>query len=74
MWNFLIVLLIAVIVWAFNPFKSIDLSPTSTHVDKKTQTEVNQVVDQATQQVDYARKMQQQEQQQENNNANNSTP
>lgn len=60
MWNILIVLIIAVIIFAFNPFKNVDLKP-STQVDKKTQTEVNQVVTQTEQQVNYAKQLQRQE-------------
>jgi len=62
MWNLLLTLIIIIIIFMFNPLKNIDLKPGGT-VDKKTQTEVNQVVNQAQQQVDYAKQMQQQEQQ-----------
>lgn len=67
MWNILLVLIIAIIIFAFNPLKSVDFRP-QTQVDSKTQNEVNQVVNQATQQVDYAKQMQQQENQTLNNN------
>lgn len=67
MWNILIVIIIAVIIWAFNPLARVNLKP-STHVDKKTQNEVNKVVDQTQQQVDYARQLQQQEQKSLENN------
>lgn len=60
MWNILIVIIIAVVIWAFNPLKGVNLHQ-SNQVDKKTKNEVNQVVNQATQQVDYARQLQQQE-------------
>lgn len=62
MWNILIVVIIAFILFMVNPLKWSDIKPSKT-VDKKTQSAVNQVVNQAQQQVDYARQMQQQEQQ-----------
>lgn len=61
MWNFLIVLIIAIVIWMLNPLAKVDLRP-PTQVDKKTQSEVNQVVNEAQKQVDYARQMQQQQQ------------
>ena len=61
MWNLLLTLIVIIIIFMLNPLKFTDLKPT-THVEKKTQTEVNQVVDEATNQVNYARQMQQQEQ------------
>lgn len=67
MWNILIVILIVVIIWAFNPIARVNLKP-SNQVDKKTQNEVNQVVDQAQQQVNYARQLQQKEQHTLDNN------
>ena len=60
MWNILVVLIIAIIIFAFNPFKNFDFKP-SAHVDKKTQNEVNQVVTQTEQQVNYAKQLQRQE-------------
>ena len=64
MWNILIAIIVIAIIFMLNPLKFADLKP-SAGVDKKTQSEVNQVVDDAQKQVDYARKMQQEEQQQE---------
>lgn len=62
MWNILIVIIIAVVIWSLNPLIGTEMKP-SAGVDKKTQSEVNKVVNEATQQVDYARQMQQQERQ-----------
>lgn len=62
MWNILIVIIIAIIIWAFNPLMRSNLAPTGNSVDKKTQNEVNQVENQAIQQVNQARQLQQQEQ------------
>ena len=62
MWNILIVIIIAAIIWAFNPLLHNDLKP-SVGVDKKTQTQVDQVQNEAVQQVNQARQIQQQEQQ-----------
>lgn len=62
MWNILLTLIIIILIFMFNPLKNVDLKPGGT-VDKKTQSEVNQVVNQAQQQVDYAKQLQQQEQQ-----------
>jgi len=67
MWNVLIVIIIAAAIWIANPFKGFDLKPTA-GVDKKTQTEVNSVVNEATQQVSQARQLQQEEQNNSNNN------
>lgn len=67
MWNILIVIIIAIIIWAFNPLAHVDLkSPNG--VDKKTMDNVNQVENQAIQQVNKARQAQQQELQNLNNN------
>lgn len=66
MWNILIVLIILAIIWAFNPLAHVNLK-SPTQLDKKTKNEVNQVVNDATQQVNYARQMQQQEQDALNN-------
>lgn len=66
MWNILIVIIIAVLIWMMNPLSHSSIKPTP-KVEKKTINEVNQVLDNTQQQVDYARKMQQEEQ----NNLNN---
>lgn len=58
MWNILIVIIVAVIIFMFNPLKGVDLKPGGS-VDKKTQNEVNSVVNEATQQVNQARQLQQ---------------
>jgi hypothetical protein len=57
MWNILIVLIIAIIIWMFNPLANFNFK-SPTQVDKKTQNEVNQVLNQTQQQVDYTRNMQ----------------
>ena len=62
MWNILIVIIIAAIIWAFNPLLREDFKPTA-GVDKKTQTQVDQVENQAINQVNQARELQQKEQQ-----------
>lgn len=65
MWNILIVIIIAIVIFFINPFK--DFHPTSLkykgYVPQKTRDEVNQKVNEVQQQVDYARQIQQQEQQ-----------
>ncbi|MDD3437715.1 MAG: hypothetical protein PHC64_11240 [Candidatus Gastranaerophilales bacterium] len=63
MLNIFIVLIIVAVIWVFNPLKFTNFkSPLK--LDKKTRSEVNRVVDQTTQQVNYARQMQKREQQQ----------
>jgi len=57
MWNILIVLIIAVIIWLMNPLKDINIKQ-SVQQKQKTQSEVNQVVNDVQKQVDYARKIQ----------------
>lgn len=61
MWNIIIVLIIAMIIFMFNPLKGINFKQ-SEQETQKTKTEVNQVVEQTQQQVDYARQMQHTEQ------------
>lgn len=65
MWNILIVIIIAIIIFALNPLK--DIHPVhfqyKGYVPQKTRNEVNQKVNEVQQQVDYARQLQQQEQQ-----------
>ena len=60
MWNILIVIVIAAIIWAFNPLLHNELKPGGS-VDKKTQTHVDQVENAAIQQVNQARELQRQE-------------
>lgn len=60
MWNFLIVLIIAVIMFMLNPLKFNDLKP-SVGMDKKTKTEVNKVLDETTTQIEKARTFQQEQ-------------
>ena len=62
MWNILIVLVIAAIIFLFNPLKPSDLKPGGS-VDKKTQTQVNQVETEAVNQVNHARQIQHQQEQ-----------
>lgn len=67
MWNILIVIIIAIIIWAFNPLGH--FSPKqSVENQQKTISRVNQVENEAIQQVNQARQFQQQEQQNLNNN------
>lgn len=61
MWNFLIVIIIAIVIWVLNPLAHFNQnSPNG--VDKKTINEVNQVQNEAFKQINQARQMQQQEQ------------
>ncbi|MDP4121442.1 MAG: hypothetical protein Q8876_10395 [Bacillota bacterium] len=60
MWNILIVILIAIIIWAFNPLLHFGTGPTDNGVDKKTMQNVQQVEKQAIQQVNQARQAQEQ--------------
>jgi len=62
MWNFLIVLIIAIVIFMINPFKTTSFKE-SVQQTQKTRNEAQQKVDEVQQQVDYARQMQQQEQQ-----------
>ncbi len=59
MWNILIVLIIAAIVWFFNPLLHFNFNAPKSTLNKNTKNEVNQVIDQTQQQIDYARQMQQ---------------
>ncbi len=61
MWNILIVFIIAIVIFLINPFKNVDFKE-SVKQEQKTKNEVNQVVNEVQQQVDYARQLQQQEQ------------
>lgn len=61
MGNILAVLIIAFIIWAFSSFKPVHFKYQPPGLDKKTQTEVNQVVTQTEQQVNYAKQLQRQE-------------
>lgn len=63
MWNILIVIVIAVVIWAFNPLAHLKSDAPIGGVSKKTRDEVNQVQSQAIEQVNRARMLQQQEQQ-----------
>jgi len=67
MWNILIVIIIAIIIFAINPFKGVSFKQ-SAQQDQKTRSEVNQKVNEVQQQVDYARQMQSQEKESLNNN------
>ncbi|MEI8129858.1 MAG: hypothetical protein WCG95_09630 [bacterium] len=61
MLNFLIVIIIAIVIWMINPLAHFNpKSPTG--VDKKTINEVNQVQNEAIRQVNQARQMQQEQQ------------
>lgn len=60
MWNILAVIIIAAIIWAFNPLLHSSLKP-ALGVDNKTQKQVTQVENQAIEQVNQARQLQRQE-------------
>lgn len=68
MWNFLIVIIIAIIIWAANPLAHLKSGTPITGVSQKTKNEVNQVQNEAIEQVNQARKLQQQEQNSLNGN------
>ncbi len=58
MWNILIVIIIAAVVWMLNPLLHFNFNTPKTTINKNTKNEINQVIDQTQQQVDYARQMQ----------------
>jgi len=60
MWNFLIVLIIAIILFMMNPLGRVHID-SPTQIDSKTQNEVNQTVNQAEQQINQAKTLQNQE-------------
>ena len=62
MWNILVVVIIVIVIWLFNPLLHLK-SILPVGVDKKTIQEVNQVQNEAISQVNKARQLQQQEQQ-----------
>lgn len=64
MWNILIVFIIAIIIFMINPFKNVSFKQ-SVQQEQKTKNEVNQVVNDVQQQVDYAKQMNANEIQQE---------
>lgn len=66
MGNILLVIIIAIVIWMFNPLLHSSLKPSS-GVDKKTINEINQIKNEAIQQVNQARQLQQQEQDTLNN-------
>lgn len=68
MWNILIVIIIAVVIWAFNPLAHLKSDMPVGGVSKQTRDEVNQVQNDAIEQVNRARMLQQQEQQDANSN------
>ena len=68
MWNILIVLIITIIIWALNPLAHLDSKSPIGGVSQKTKDEVNQIQNEAQQQVDYARKMQKQQEKEIINN------
>lgn len=59
MWNILIVILIVIIIWVFNPLLHLGSGHVGNSVDKKTMQNVQQVENQAIQQVNQARQAQQ---------------
>ena len=66
MWNILIVLIIAAVIWMIAP--SANFMPTPKNNTSIKQSDIDKIKDDATSQVDYARQMQKQEQQQDNSN------
>lgn len=70
MWNILIVFIIAIVIFMINPFKNVSFKE-SVKQEQKTKNEVNQVVNDVQQQVDYARQMGINEMQQEQQTQNN---
>lgn len=62
MWNILIVIIIAVIIWLLNPLVHLNQKILPAGVDKKTINEVNQVKNETIQQVNQAREILRQEQ------------
>lgn len=68
MWNILIVIIIAIIIWAVNPLAHLKSGTPITGVSQKTKNEVNQVQNEAINQVNQARQEQEQEQKALNNN------
>lgn len=68
MWNILIVIIIAVIIWAFNPLAHLNQkTPLGGGVDQKTRNEINQVENDTYQQINKARQLQQEQQEALNN-------
>lgn len=68
MWNILIVIIIAIIIWAVNPLAHLKSGTPLTGVSQKTKNEVNQVQNEAINQVNQARQLQEEEQKALNNN------
>ena len=68
MWNFLIVIIIAVIIWVANPLTHFDPKTPLGGVSQKTRNDVNQIQNDAIQQVNQARQLNQQEQNDLNTN------
>lgn len=64
MWNFLLVIVIAIVIWMLNPL--IHFNPKhDAEVQQKTKQQVQEVENQAIQQVNQAREMQKNEMQRE---------
>ena len=58
MWNILIVIIIAIIIWAFNPLAHLNPKTSLGGIDQETRNDINQVENQAIQQVNQARQIQ----------------
>lgn len=61
MWNILIVIIIAIIIWMFNPLGHFSLKQPTQDVDPKTKNEVNQVENSVIQQVNQSKQLQEQQ-------------
>lgn len=62
MWNILIVTIVAIIIWAANPLIHFCSKSRISGVNEETRQEVQQVKNQAVEQIEYARQIQQQQQ------------
>ena len=67
MWNVLIVIIIAVVIWMANPLFRSNVVPNSDKTEKKTIENAKQITNDTINQVNYARQMQKQEQEKLNN-------
>lgn len=61
MWNVLIVIIIAIILWMFNPLAHLSQKTPTGNVNKQTTQDVNKFVNGVQQQVDYSKQLQQQQ-------------
>lgn len=61
MWNILVVIIIAILIWAFNPLAHLNQSTSVGDLNQKTKDQINQVVDRTVQQVNQSNNVQQKE-------------